>query len=215
MRSRALIEQVARQGQEDAVRHLGRGDWLAAAIGIFIEDGIDAVRITRLADALSVTRGSFYWHFKDRDELLAGIVAFWSQKNTTGLVTAITGAPSLLDGMMALFEAWIDPERFDPRLDHAMREWAHRSLPIRGSVREADEARLKALASLFSRFGYPSQEALVRARIVYYSQLGYYTLEVSETLADRLALLEDYYEAYTGQPLDRRIADEFRERHLG
>ncbi|MFS2013021.1 TetR/AcrR family transcriptional regulator [Azospirillum sp. CT11-132] len=210
-----MIEQVARQGQEDAVRHLGRSDWLSAAIGIFIEDGIDAVRITRLADALSVTRGSFYWHFKDRDELLSGIVAFWSQKNTAGLVAAISGAPSFLDGMMALFEAWIDPERFDPRLDHAMREWAHRSEPIRKSVREADETRLEALTSLFSRFGYPSPEALVRARIVYYSQLGYYTLEVSEPLADRLALLEGYYEAYTGKPLDRQAADAFRGRHLG
>src|SRR5690606_2201368 len=101
------------------------------------------VRITRLADALSVTRGSFYWHFRDRDDLLDGLINFWAEKNTAAMLAAIENKPSLLEGILGIFDAWLDPERFDPRLDEAMRDWARRSERVRKVVAEADETRVK------------------------------------------------------------------------
>lgn len=49
---------------------LTRADWLEVAIAIFKSQGVEAVRVTRMAQDLGVTRGGFYWHFSGRDDLL-------------------------------------------------------------------------------------------------------------------------------------------------
>lgn len=66
-------------------------------------------------------------------------------------------------------------------------------------MRRADEARLEAIAALFARFGSSPTVALVRARTLYFMQIGYYAAEVRETLANRLALLGDYALAFCGE----------------
>lgn len=211
-----LIERAAAvgQGSEVGQARLGRGDWLIAGLRILIDEGIDAVRITRLADDLGVTRGSFYWHFRDRDDLLNGLIEFWSQKNTAAVREAVAGAPSLTDGILALFDAWIDPERFDPRLDHAMRDWARRSDRVRRAVDDADTERVAVIASLYRGFGYDEDEAFIRARVIYFGQIGYYALDLDESLAARLANLEAYYLCFTGTPIDPAAAAAYRRRYL-
>lgn len=211
-----LIARVAGQDREggDAPSRLGRTEWLSAALRLFIEEGIGALRITRLAEELSVTRGSFYWHFKDRGELLAAITAFWKRKNTAAVVTAVEEARSLSDGVLRLFDAWVDPDSFDPRLDIAMREWARRSDAIRAAVEAADARRIDAITAFYRRFGYPMPDAFIRARVIYFTQLGYYALEVQEPMTERLGYLEAYYESFTGRRLGAKAAAAYRARHL-
>ena len=50
---------------EPTIPTLGKADWIGAALGCLVSDGVEAIQITRLAKALSVTRGSFYWHLSD------------------------------------------------------------------------------------------------------------------------------------------------------
>ena len=45
---------------------LDRADWIHAGFAMLAAGGIDAVRVERLAAVLKVTKGSFYWHFRDR-----------------------------------------------------------------------------------------------------------------------------------------------------
>ncbi len=52
---------------------LQRADWVRAGLRVLAQSGVDAVLIPRLATDLGVTKGSFYWHFESRDDLLAGI----------------------------------------------------------------------------------------------------------------------------------------------
>lgn len=100
MSDKELIERVAQAGvlTEPNV-HLTRADWLEAAIRLFMQEGVEAVRITRLAQVMAVTRGSFYWHFKDRDDLLDGLVGFWEQKNMRSTMLALENVDNLQDGM--------------------------------------------------------------------------------------------------------------------
>lgn len=205
---------AAAPGTDDATKHLSRVEWLEAAINIFVDEGIEAVRITRLAEALAVTRGSFYWHFKDRNDLLGGLISFWSEKNTAALLRATEGVASLDDGILALFELAIDPDRFDPRLDQAMRDWARRSADVRAATHDADRARIASLTAFFQRFGYSDTDAYIRARVFYYTQVGYYALNIQETREQRLRYLEEYYTISTGRPLDPAKAAAFRDRHL-
>jgi len=210
-----LLRAVAERGTSNPQRsQLQRFDWLLKALDIFVAEGIDAVRITRLARDLGVTRGSFYWHFRNREDLIDTLVSYWKDKNTEAITESVSHAGDLADGIFRFFETCIDTARFDPRLDLALREWARRSAKVRTLVDREDEARIKALCDFFSRFGYAMPEALIRARVLYYSQIGFYALEVTESLATRLGYTEAYFECFTGCQLNAADAENFRQHIL-
>jgi len=56
---------------------LGRADWVEAAWELLGKGSLDQVRVDTLAKHLDVTRGSFYWHFKDRGDLIEAILERW------------------------------------------------------------------------------------------------------------------------------------------
>jgi len=212
MTDKSLLRTVADRGVVAPDRNrLQRFDWLLEALAIFVAEGIDAVRVTRLADELGVTRGSFYWHFSDRAELLDSLAAYWRDKNTPAIVDAVSGAVSLRDGILRFFEACVDPTLFDSRLDLAIREWSRRSDAIAKQMRAADNTRIEALSDMFKRNGYPMPEAFVRARVIYFAQIGFYALDVKEPMATRLGYTEAYFAAFTGKQLSTREADAFRD----
>jgi AcrR family transcriptional regulator len=214
MSDTSLLRSVAERGAPNPDRKaLQRFDWLQQALDIFVAEGIDAVRITRLADDLGVTRGSFYWHFENRKDLIDALVRFWKDKNTPAVTRAASEAGSLADGIFRFFETCIDAALFDPRLDLAIREWSRRSTVIRALLDREDAARIDALRDFYARFGYAMPDALIRARVLYYSQIGFYALEFKEPLDTRLGYTEAYFECFTGQKLDPGLADDFR-RHI-
>ena len=63
------------------VTRLRPEDWLNAAQARLVDGGIDAVKIGPLAADLKVTRGSFYWHFRDRNHLLQALLARWQAQS--------------------------------------------------------------------------------------------------------------------------------------
>lgn len=213
MADHALLKQIAERGNLNVERHqLQRFDWLRKALQLLVEEGIDAVRITRLADELAVTRGSFYWHFTNRGDLIEALLDYWRDKNTRAMTDAVENAASLSEGIFRLFEACIDVESFDPRLDLAVREWARRSETVRKLLDQADNMRVEAITELFSRFGYCKTEAFIRARIVYFSQIGFYALDIQDPLATRISYIPEYYKGYTGQELSAEQISEFESR---
>ncbi|MEM7562006.1 MAG: TetR/AcrR family transcriptional regulator [Pseudomonadota bacterium] len=207
--------QAAAEKHHPERKQLQRIDWLQQALAIFVAEGIDAVRITRLAEDLQVTRGSFYWHFENRQELIAALVDYWKRKNTPAITQAIEKVESLEQGILQFFEICVHPSLFDPRLDLALREWARRSDDIRLEVDREDNLRIKSIQTFFARFDYPLPEALIRARVLYFSTIGFYALEVHETLETRLGYTESYYECFTGKTIDLETADGFRQHILG
>lgn len=211
MPDNSLLRAVAARGAATPDRkQLQRIDWLRLALEVFVSEGIDEVRITRLADDLGVTRGSFYWHFENRQDLIEALVRYWKDKNTVAITQSVNAASSLADGIFRFFETCIDRRAFDPRLDLAIREWSRRSVKIRKFVDAEDNARIEALQQFYSRFDYPMPEALIRARVLYYSQIGFNALEIEEPLATRLDYTEPYFECFTGKKLDARLAEKFR-----
>lgn len=196
-------------------RSLQPADWIRVGLELLVERGVGAVRVTRLAEALDVTRGSFYWHFKDRDDLLRALIAHWERTNTAALVEAAKSAPDLASGILELFEVWVDLKRFDPRLDSALRDWGRQDDAVHQAVAAADQGRIAAIAGLYERNGFTYDESFVRARVIYFGQVGYYALDLNESLAKRCRYLEPYFEAFTGRSLDPAAAAAFRDKHLG
>ena len=211
MADKALLRVVAERGSNPAERkQLQRFDWLLQALDIFIEEGIDAVRITRLADELGVTRGSFYWHFSNREDLIEALVDYWKNQNTNAIIDSVSNAESLSRGIFSFFDTCLNTELFDPRLDLAIREWARRSADIREQLDNADNARVAALSNFFQRFEYPMPEAFIRARVLYFAQIGFYALDVREPLETRISYSEAYFLSFTGKTLDPQEAEYFR-----
>jgi AcrR family transcriptional regulator len=206
-----LLRAVAeRPGANPERKQLQRFDWLETALEIFVAEGIDAVRITRLADDLDVTRGSFYWHFNNREDLIDALVDFWRSKNTPALTASFDQAKTLEGGILGFFENCIDTAQFDPRLDLAIREWARRSTQVRDLLDQEDQTRIDSMRQFFIRFDYPPSEALIRARVLYFSQIGFYALDAPEPLDTRLSYTADYYQCFTGRPLTAATVEHFQ-----
>jgi AcrR family transcriptional regulator len=174
--------------------------WLAAAKQALLDTGLDAVKIQLLASRLSIARTSFYWFFKDRNALLDALLEEWEAKNTGAFVEACEAyAETITEGILNLIVVFHDESTFEPRLDFAVRGWAHQSDAVTARVNAADERRLAAIREMFERFGYPSDEADVRARTVYLVQIGYISMQVQESTATRMSRVPRYVEIYSGR----------------
>lgn len=176
-----------------------RADWLAAARRTLIGEGIDRVKVAVLAEQLDVARSSFYWYFRDRQELADALLDEWAQLNTDSIIErAARPAATITAAVLGVFECWADPELFDPRLEFAVREWARRDPSVMARLVAADDARIDAITRLLRRFGFGATEALVRARVQYHSQIGMYAVGVEPTTDERLKLLPTYVRVFTG-----------------
>jgi AcrR family transcriptional regulator len=190
-----------------------REDWIHAALDVLVEHGVEAVKVLPLAERLGVARSSFYWYFSNRGQLLEVLLEHWQDTNTRTVVEhASRPAPDITRAVLAVFECWTDVSLFDAKLDFAVREWARRSGEIEHAVRSADDARLQAITSMFERHGFESRDAFVRARVLYFSQIGYYALDLGESLESRLSYAGDYVAAYTGATPDRAAVSAYVER---
>ncbi len=188
--------------------------WLEAAYALLVEAGPEAVKVMPLAQRLGLSRTSFYWHFADREALLAALVARWRQGNTAALAAqAAAPAASVTEAMLNVFDCWVDARLFDSRLEFAIRIWALTDAGVAAALAEEDAARIAALTGMFLRFGAAPAEADTRARTVYLTQVGYISMRSSESFAERMRRIPAYALVFTGTaPRPEEIAA-FRRRH--
>lgn len=185
-----------------------RSDWINMALDTLISDGIGNVRVLTLGQKLGVSRSSFYWYFNSRQDLLDQLLKHWHDTNTTAIVErARRPAETIIMGVMNVFECWADERLFDPRLDFAVREWARRSADVRRMIDQADDDRLTAIRDMYRRHGYDDEDAFIRARVLYYMQIGYYVLDLKEPVEARVSHLAAYLRSFTGlEPSEADVA---------
>ncbi len=186
-----------------------REEWLRAAVDLIVAGGVDRVKVQVIARQLGVSRSSFYWFFKSRQDLLDQLLAHWQATNTAAILErAGREADTPCRSVLNVFECWVKETLFDPRLDIAVRDWARKSEKARQAVDAGDEERMRALTAMFRRHGYAEDEAFIRARVLYYMQIGYYSLDIQEPMETRMAYIANYLRVFTGlEPTDAEIAD--------
>ncbi len=186
-----------------------REDWIKAALETLVSEGVDQVKVANLSDKLDCARASFYWYFTNREELLDALLDYWQGLNTRAIVDqANTPAPTINASLVNVFRLWSDETLFDTRLDFAVRAWARQNTSIHRAVDISDDARIGALEGMFRRFDFPAGEARIRARIVYYTQIGYNALEIRDTPLQRALTAADYLFCHTGvRPSRDEIAE--------
>lgn len=195
-----------------ATVRLGRENWISAATATLLEHGVDAVQITRLATGLNASRGSFYWHFTDRADLLNAVLDNWHAQNGRSMDTALKNVSSLSEAVLEFFSLWLNNHGFSAALEQAVRDWAQLDDAVMKTVQREDQLRIKKIRDCFVRFKFEKKEALVRARILYFAQIGYYAMHMDESMHERLVLTELYYASFTGRKLNTKVAKAFFER---
>lgn len=204
------------QPEAEAQGRSTREDWLKLALETLIRDGIDRVKVQIMAKQLNVSRSSFYWFFKSPQDLNDQMLEHWLAKNTGPIIQrALRPAQTITEAILNVFECWANEDLFDPRLDIAVRLWARRDAAVLAVVTSADQQRLDALTGMFTRHGYPAEEALVRARVLYFTQVGQYTLDIREDMDVRFSRTRIFVQSFCGQePTDAEIA-RFRTHAIG
>lgn len=152
-------------------------EWLEEARRALVDYGAAGVKVDRLAKSLNVTRGGFYHHFKNQQDLMNRLVEHWVRTNDM-----IPGGPEpsspedALNALHKIAERLALQEEFCPAFDLAMREWARVDEEVGKIVDGVDTARLAKLHVLFSALGCDEDEAGVRARAFYCHHIGYYAI---------------------------------------
>jgi len=170
-------------------KSLSRQSWINAAFKMLKKEGINQVRVERLARILKVTKGSFYWHFKNRKDLLQGLLDYWANEMTQSVLTTAAmfhGDPK--ERIYITLKDIVGKERaaYDP----VVRAWANHDPFAKKAVEKIDKLRIKFLTSLFQEAGFDKKEADIRARLMYYYVIGEVFVTIREPMSIRIANLK-------------------------
>jgi AcrR family transcriptional regulator len=162
--------------------------WIEAATEVLADQGIDNLRVDSLARSLKVTRGSFYWHFRDRDDLLRAVLQAWRTQATEQLTRRLESArddprDQISDLISLPFRGRAAARA--ARIELAIRAWARRDDRARAFVDEADAARIGYIAQVFSSLGFSITEARARAFLLYSYELAESLLASQGTASQR------------------------------
>jgi len=146
---------------------LAAEDWVNAAVRTMLRSGVDGVRVERLAKDLRVTKGSFYWHFRDRAALLDAVLEHWVQITVNFNRMLISEEP---DAARRLLRFLLLPEQFKAAVppadfDLAVRGWARRSARVRVATQRVDALRHGIVLQTFHELGAAGEKAQALSRI--------------------------------------------------
>ena len=148
---------------------LDRAAWVQAALDTLADEGVTGIRVEVLAKRLHVTKGSFYWHFKDRQDLLAGVLDVWKEGRIRDIIKQTRPEPgkeqAQLFHVIDVYSASRNKKGI--LIELAMREWARRDSLAAATVEEVDAWRLRCARELFLAIGLPFHEASTRSMLLY------------------------------------------------
>jgi len=165
-----------------------RGAWIGAAARAMAESGDDGVRVEALARDLGVTKGSFYWHFRDRRELLDAVVAEWEQQGTEAFIATVEAEGG--DAATRLRRIWALTSAGDLGTELSIRELARRDEATRAAVERVDDRRIGYLRQLFKGLGASHAEAEARSMLLYSLLIGDWFIAATHGRTSRESVLK-------------------------
>jgi AcrR family transcriptional regulator len=148
--------------------------WVAVGIDLLAKNGIAGLNIEALAKCCGVTKGSFYWHFKDRQALLNAILTHWKEgrlRDVEKSTTIIQGKER--DQLQYAIEVYgSSRNRKGMAIELAVRDWARHDAQAARTVEEVDLYRLECTRKLFVSSGMSEAEAKSRSLLLYACVFG-------------------------------------------
>lgn len=158
---------MAKSAKGGVKEPLGREAWVGAAMQMLAHGGVDSVRIEELARRLGVTKGSFYWHFRDRADLQGAMLDVWRSEIVTGVMNRLRAVPDPLDRFRRMMRLPFGEDRPDFDIEAAVRLWAQRDPRAQEAIVSADEIRIGFISEVLIAAGAPAEEARSRAIMVF------------------------------------------------
>ena len=151
-------------------RRLTRRDWAAAALDALARGGIDAIAVEPLAAQFGATKGSFYWHFKNRDALVEAALELWEESRTDAVIRELERLPDPATRLKVLLQAGL---QVGPTERVEMALLANPSHPVAlRRMRRVAKRRLAYLSDQLEALGWDRDEARDRAVLLDYVYIG-------------------------------------------
>ncbi|MFT5864893.1 MAG: AcrR family transcriptional regulator [Ascidiaceihabitans sp.] len=161
---------------------LSKTEWLEHGLKVLALGGFPSMKAAPLARSLNVSRGSFYWHFKDISAFRNEVLELWRVKTTVRVIDDLDNQHTPKERLKALiFRAG----RAEFQLERAVRAWATQDSNATKMVESVDQERIQFIIELLRAERFPKQKAHDRALILYWAYLGKnMTAHSSDTTSD-------------------------------
>ena len=153
---------------------LSAGDWELAALECIAENGLGALAVEALARELGVTKGSFYWHFRNRDALLTATLVRWEQYGEAEIIVPIERMPDPRQRLPELFRR-VAHELQTHRIYAALLK-ALDNPHVVAVMARVSRRRMQFLTAIYRQAGLEPPQALNRARLTYAAYVGFLQL---------------------------------------
>ena len=148
---------------------LTKSDWIKHGLRTLAKDGANALKVGPMSTKLKVSRGSFYWHFRDIADFRSQVLRSWQERMTDQVIKDLESAKAQPDRLKHLVKrAFVEK----PRLDRAIRSWAAEDEEVATIVATVDARRVAYIAKLLVAAGVESRRASPRAAFMYWAYLG-------------------------------------------
>ena len=176
-------------------------DWERGALEMIAEEGVGALAVEALARRLGVTKGSFYWHFKNREALLEAALNRWEADDTRELQRHIGAAgEDPRERLDALFR-WVSGETQSHRIYAALLQ-ALDHPQVKPMMTRVSQRRMDLLVLAFRQAGLDHDAARHRARLTYAAYVGFLQLNLTLELPH---LSHDQYDAYVEHVIEALV----------
>ena len=181
--------QAASQKKERST--LNAGDWEQQALVLIAEKGIRAVAVESLAKRMGVTKGSFYWHFPNRDALLEQSLLRWEQHDATNLQLSLNAISDPRERLRSFFRR-TSREKLTHDVYSSLCSAADHP-KVEPLLERVAIRRMKHIEAAFAEIGFNASDAAHRARLTYSAYLGFLQLQQQHQAPN---LSSEEFEAY-------------------
>lgn len=142
-------------------RGISKAEWLEAGLQALSEGGIAGITVEGLAKSLGIAKAGFYWHFKNRDDLLRQLLDYWTHEVTEVVtsnpeVLALEPKPRLARTAEMILEYDLT------RYEIPIRQWALQDALAARAVRKVNRIRLDYIGGAFSELGFTGDDLDMR-----------------------------------------------------
>jgi len=154
---------------------LGPDDWCEAALVAVAKGGLDAIAVEPLARQLGVSKGSFYWHFKNRDALVAATAKRWERIRTEEVIAGVAAISDPRERLRVLFNGAFGRRPDAGRIEAAFVS-SRESSAVGPVLRRVPKRRVAFIADAFHELGFNDAEARCRATVAYGAYVGLFVM---------------------------------------
>ena len=152
-------------------------DWSRAALHALARGGLAAIAVEPLAKELGATKGSFYWHFADRQALVEATLQLWERRDTDRVIAAIDDSQDAETRLRTLLRLAFTSVRDTTAGGAATVELALQASAthplVAPTLDRVTKRRLGALTRLYTELGLPRSLARDRGLLAYTAFLGH------------------------------------------